>query len=80
MNLDFYDDIRNIVKRKQLKSIIHKNVGYSVFDMELCVYMRLHALEFDPPPPSNNFPSTLIQPRSRWENIGHNPFKYIEVY
>ena len=39
MDLDFYDDIRIIVKKKQWKSIIHKNLSIndlcvSVFDIE----------------------------------------------
>ena len=86
MDLDFYDDITITVRRKQWKSIIHKNVSINYLCVTVCstfmqsVYILLHASGFDPPPPSYNFLSTLIQRRPRWENIGHDPFKYIEIY
>ena len=44
--------------------------AYSVTLMQ-CVYIRLHALGFDPPPPIYNSLSTLIQCR-HWTD----PFKY----
>ena len=49
MDLDFYDDIRIIVKKKQWKSIIHKNLSIndlcvSVFDIDAVCFHTITSI------------------------------------